>query len=417
MTRSAAITGIGIITSLGQGADRNWARLTAGESGIHPITRFPVHGLKTTFGGSVDFMGEAAGTAPDRSHLMATTATREAIAQSGIAHGAAGFPGALFLAAPPVEAEWPQRFALDAVLPAGAKSYADLIEAALIDDAGLHPKFLFGYVAERLAEEFGTRGSPITLTTACASGASAIQLGVEAIRRGDAPAALAVGTDGSMHAEAMIRFSLLSALSTRNDDPAGASRPFSIDRDGFVLAEGAAALVLEDPAHARARGATILGYIRGTGETADTFHRTRSHPSGDSIVAAINQALADAGVDAGAIDYINAHGTSTPENDKMEALAAHRVFGPRAEKIPISSNKSMIGHTLSAAGAIEAVISVLTLRNRMLPPTINHKNPDPAIAMDVVPNQARAANPAMILSNSFGFGGQNLCLVIGAEES
>jgi 3-oxoacyl-[acyl-carrier-protein] synthase II len=270
-------------------------------------------------------------------------------------------------------------------------------------------------VGEHLAARFGTRGAPLAISTACATGASAIQLGVEAIRRGEADAALAIGGDGTVSPEALIRFSLLSALSTRNDDPARASRPFEKTRDGFVMSEGAACLVLESLDHARARGATVLGILRGCGEKSDSFHRTRSNPDGGAIIKAMRNAIADAGLEPSDISYVNAHGTGTPENDKMETLGMRAVFGNDAP--PISSNKSMIGHTLSAAGAIEAAFSLLAIRDQKLPPTINHAEPDPAITLDVVPNQARAAKVAHILSNSFGFGGQNVCLVISGEPT
>jgi 3-oxoacyl-[acyl-carrier-protein] synthase II len=216
-----------------------------------------------------------------------------------------------------------------------------------------------------------------------------------------------------VHAEALIRFSLLSALSTRNDEPARAARPFEKSRDGFVMAEGAAALVLEDYDAARARGAKILGFLLGCGERADNFHRTRSNPDGSSIIGAMRNAIADAGLEPGDIHYVNAHGTGTPENDKMENLGMRAVFGEGAP--PISSNKSMIGHTLSASGALEAAFTLLALRDQVLPPTINHDEPDPAITLDVVPNVARPARVRNALSNSFGFGGQNVCLVLGAE--
>jgi 3-oxoacyl-[acyl-carrier-protein] synthase II len=283
--------------------------------------------------------------------------------------------------------------------------------------AGYFDTTQFGSVAGRLADRFGTKGLPITLSTACASGATAIQLGIEAIRRGEADRALSIGTDGSATAEALIRFSLLSALSTRNDEPEKASRPFSKDRDGFVLAEGSATLVLESLESARARGAEILGVLRGCGEKADDFHRTRSKPDGSPAIAAVRAALADSGLDETGIDYVNAHGTSTPENDKMEHLSLSTVFGERMRSIPISSNKSMIGHTLSAAGAVEAAFSFLTMREGVIPPTINYDNPDPAIDLDVVPNVKRPVDVKAVLSNSFGFGGQNACLVMAREPA
>jgi 3-oxoacyl-[acyl-carrier-protein] synthase II len=240
---------------------------------------------------------------------------------------------------------------------------------------------------------------------------------VEAVRRGSTTSALCVGTDGSIDAESLIRFSLLSALSTANEEPEKAAKPFSKNRDGFVMAEGAAALVLEDAAIARARGAAILGYVRGCGEAADTFHRTRSNPNGEAIIRAMQGAIDDAGLSPDDIDYVNAHGTGTPENDKMEGLGITTVFGARAGKVPVSSNKSMVGHTLTAAGAVEAVFSLLALKHQLLPPTINYAVPDPALPFDVVPNQARAAKLRNVLSNSFGFGGQNVSLVLSLEPA
>ena len=281
----------------------------------------------------------------------------------------------------------------------------------------IHERCQFASVAEHLAERFGTKGSPISVSTACSSGASAIQLGVEAIRRGEADAALCIGTDGSVNAESLIRFSLLSALSTANDPPQAAAKPFSKNRDGFVMAEGAAALVLESYAAATARGAKILGVLAGCGEMADSFHRTRSSPDGKAIIGCIRNAIADAGLTPDDIDYINPHGTGTPENDKMEYLGVSSVFGERARSIPISSNKSMVGHTLSAAGTVEAVFTLLTLQHQRLPPTINYKVPDPAIPLDVVPNTARDAKVRHALSNSFGFGGQNVSLLMSREPA
>ena len=241
--------------------------------------------------------------------------------------------------------------------------------------------------------------------------------GVEAIRRGETDAALCVGTDGSINQEALVRFSLLSALSTRNDIPEKAARPFSKDRDGFVMAEGAAALVLESYDAARARCGSILGVVRGCGERADDFHRTRSKPDGTPIIGAIRNALQDADVEPDDIDYINAHGTGTPENDKMEYLSLSTVFGERLADTPISSNKSMVGHTLTAAGAIEAAFALMTIATNTLPPTINYDAPDPEIPLDVVPNRQRSDRADIVLSNSFGFGGQNVCLVLSAEPA
>lgn len=412
-----AVTGIGVVSSLGQGQADTWAALCAGRSGIHAIARFSTEGLRTRIAGTVDFLDTDPLIAPLLSERFAAEAAEEAVAQAGI--GTKGdFPGALFIAVPPVEMEWPQRQALaEAAGGDGAVDYAGLLRAAAtrrFDD--WHDLFIFGTVADRIADRFGTKGSPISLSTACSSGATAIQLGVEAIRRGETAAALCIGTDGSVNPESLIRFSLLSALSTRNDVPAEASKPFSKDRDGFVMGEGAAALVLEDAEAAFARGARILGYVLGCGEKGDGFHRTRSSPDGAPVIAAIRASLDDAGLAPEAIDTVNAHGTSTPENDKMEAFGLAAVFGARAPSLPVTSNKSMIGHTLTAAGAIEAAVSLLTIQHGRIPPTINHRMADPVIGLDVV-ETARDMTVRTVLSNSFGFGGQNTCLVFGAEPA
>lgn len=412
-----AVTGIGLVSSLGQGQADTWAALTGGRSGIREIARFPTEGLRTRIAGTVDFLDTDPLVAPLLSERFAAVAAEEALEQASLG-GKGDFPGPLFIAVPPVEMEWPQRRALaEAAGHQGPVDYAGLLRAAGTGrfDAW-HDLFLFGTVADRIAERFGTRGSPISLSTACSSGATAIQLGVEAIRRGEASAALCIGTDGSVNPESLIRFSLLSALSTRNEIPEEASRPFSKDRDGFVMGEGAAALVLEDAAAAVARGATILGYVLGCGEKGDGFHRTRSSPDGAPIIAAIRASLDDAGLPPEAIDTVNAHGTSTPENDKMEAMGIAAVFGERASSLPVTSNKSMIGHTLTAAGAIEAAASLLSIRHGRIPPTINYRNPDPALGLDVV-GEARDMPVRTVLSNSFGFGGQNTCLVLAAEPA
>src|SRR5712671_1419577 len=408
------VTGMGVVTSLGAGKEDNWRKLIAGESGIRTVTRFPIDGLKSTMAGTVDFVTVEPSSSTALTERLADIATEEALAQSGI--GSKGdFPGPLFLAVAPVEVEWSQRievgrrvgkpdFSVDEVLAISGGKYAKY-----------HHRFMFGSVAGHLAEKFGTKGSPISLSTACASGATAIQLGVEAIRRGEADAALCVATEGSVNPEGIVRFSLLSALSTQNEPPQAASKPFSKNRDGFVMAEGAGALVLESYEAAVARGATILGVVAGCGELTDSFHRTRSSPDGKPIIGCVRKALSDAGMTVEQIDHINAHGTATPENDKMEYLAISAVFGERAKQIPVSSNKSMVGHTISAAGAVEAIFSLLTLEHQRIPPTINYETPDPAIPFDVVPNTARDARVTAVMSNSFGFGGQNASLILTRE--
>jgi 3-oxoacyl-[acyl-carrier-protein] synthase II len=413
------VTGMGIVTSLGAGKTENWANLTAGKSGIRAISRFDTTGLKTRIAGTVDFVPVRPYSAVALAEKLGDMAAEEAISEAGI--GRRGdFPGPLFAAVAPVEVEWPQRFEIAQAARANKDKldYNDLLRALA---AGLQSpdltRFKMSSVANNLAERFGTKGSPISLSTACASGATSIQLGLEAIRRGESDAALCIGTDGTVNPESLIRFSLLSALSTSNDPPEGAARPFAKNRDGFVMAEGAAAVVLESLQSAKARGAKILGVIEGCGEMADAFHRTRSSPDGKPIIGCIRNALADAGLGPEDIDYVNPHGTGTPENDKMECLGVMSVFGERAKTLPISSNKSMVGHTLSAAGTVEAVFTLMTLQNQRIPPTINYRVPDPTIPLDVVPNQARDADVRHAISNSFGFGGQNVALVMGREPA
>ena len=410
------VTGMGVITSLGQGQADNWRDLTAGKSGIRHIRRFSTEGLRTTIAGTVDFLDVEPYSAPALSIAMAEVAAREAIEEANI--GKKGdFPGPLFLATPPTELEWPQRRQLyDEGKQSGLAGYDRLLSACRAKN---HPEmarlFQFASVGEHLADEFGTRGLPISLSTACASGGTAIQLGTEAIRRGDADTVLCIGTDGTVQLEALVRFSLLSALSTRNDPPETAMRSFEKGRDGFVMAEGAGARVLESYDSAKARGAQILGVIRGCGEHADDFHRTRTKPDGMPMIRTIQKAIEDAALAPEDIDYVNAHGTSTPENDKMEFYSLSQAFGDAINSTPVSSNKSMIGHTLSAAGAVEAVFSLLTMRNSLIPPTINYDAPDPDIPVDAVPNVAREAEVRHALSNSFGFGGQNVSLVYSRE--
>src|ERR1700709_21363 len=273
------VTGMGVVTSLGSGKADNWKKLTAGESGIRTITRFPTEGLKTTMAGTIDFIAVEPASSTGLTERLADIAAEEALGQSGI--GRKGdFPGPLFLAVAPVEVEWPQRIEVGRAVGKPDVSIEDVLA---ISGGGkfakYHHRFMFGSVAGYLAEKFGTKGSPISLSTACASGATAIQLGVEAIRRGEADAALCVATDGSGNLEALVRFSLLSALSTQNDTPQAASKPFSKNRDGFVMAEGAGALVLESYEAATARGAQILGGGGGCGELTDSFHRNRSRPA------------------------------------------------------------------------------------------------------------------------------------------
>jgi len=265
--------------------------------------------------------------------------------------------------------------------------------------------------AGHLAALFDAQGPNANCLTACAASSQAIGEAVEIIRRGEADAMLSGGTHSMIHPFGVTGFNLLTALSTNNEHPEQASRPFDRDRDGFVLGEGAAMVVLEEYEHARQRGAHIHGEVTGYGSTADAYRITDTHPEGRGATRCIQLALEDAGLNATDIHYINAHGTSTSVNDKVETLAIKKAFGEQAYKIPVSSTKSMMGHLIAAAGATEVIVSLLAIRDGVLPPTINYETPDPECDLDYIPNQARQAPCNHALSNSFGFGGQNITLI------
>jgi 3-oxoacyl-[acyl-carrier-protein] synthase II len=266
--------------------------------------------------------------------------------------------------------------------------------------------------AGHLASMFDAQGPNFNCLTACAASSQAIGEAAEIIRRGDADVMLSGGTHSMIHPFGVTGFNLLTALSTRNDEPTRASRPFDRERDGFVLGEGASMVILEDLDRAKARGATIHGEMVGYGSTADAFRITDTHPEGRGAIRCVQMALADAQMNPDQVDYVNAHGTSTTVNDKVETLAIKQVFGPRAYKLPMSSTKSMMGHLIAAAGATELIICLMAIRDGVLPPTINYDNPDPLCDLDYVPNTAREARCDVALSNSFGFGGQNIALLV-----
>jgi 3-oxoacyl-[acyl-carrier-protein] synthase II len=268
--------------------------------------------------------------------------------------------------------------------------------------------------AGHMAALFNAQGPNVNCLTACAASSQAIGEAVELIRRGDADVMLSGGTHSMIHPFGVTGFNLLTALSTANDEPTKASRPFDMQRDGFVLGEGSAMLVLEELEHAKQRGAKIHGEIVGYGSTADAFRITDTHPEGRGAISCIKMALNDAGLNLDQIHYINAHGTSTEVNDKVETLAVKQVFGERAYKIPVSSTKSMMGHLIAAAGATELIVCLLSIRDKLLPPTMNYETPDPNCDLDYIPNKAREAKCDVALSNSFGFGGQNITLIASA---
>jgi 3-oxoacyl-[acyl-carrier-protein] synthase II len=267
--------------------------------------------------------------------------------------------------------------------------------------------------AAHIAAQFGAEGPNANCLTACAASSQAVGEAVEMVRRGDVDAMICGGTHSMIHPFGVTGFNLLTALSTSNAEPTKASRPFDMHRDGFVLGEGGAMLIVEELEHAKARGARIYGEIVGYGSTADAFRVTDSHPEGRGAATCMQMALNDAGIRPEQVDYINAHGTSTAVNDKVETMAIKKVFGEHAYKVPISSTKSMMGHLIAAAGATELIITLLAMRDDVLPPTINYETPDPECDLDYIPNKAREAKCRYGLTNSFGFGGQNIALIVG----
>ena len=406
---------MGIATSLGLGAHCNWQSLSQGRSGITAIRRLETKGLHSGIGGTIDSMGLGQFPFPIRTQRLAEHVLDEALAQAKLAKK--DVPARLFLGLPPMEMSWAELLALAREIARGGSILPDELIRPASDGShkDKYSVYAIGGIVAALAEKYGTQGAPVIVNTACSTGATVIELAVEAIRRGETELALAVAADASITPDAIIRFGLLAALSMSKDAPEAAAKPFSLDRDGFVMGEGAAALVLERAERATSRGASSLGFVTGIGETADPFHLTRSTPSGAPIAAAMRSAIADAGLVPEDVGYINAHGTGTKENDRVEGAALKQVFGSFSNCPPVSSNKSMIGHTMSAAGLIEAAFSLLSIQHEVLPPTINYRVPDPELPLDVVPNSSRPASVRHVLSNSFGFGGQNVALILSRE--
>jgi 3-oxoacyl-[acyl-carrier-protein] synthase II len=426
MVRRAVVTGMGWVTPLGSRIDEAWKRLLAGESGVDRITIFDPTNFPTQIAAEVKNWSIAdAGEDPKRWQKQgrhtrfAVAAAKMAVEQSGLREG--DFQ--------------PTRFGVYLGSGEGHQdfdAFTDLIVAALDGDkfdvtrftqAGLErldPVFELeqepNMPAGHIAAMFNAQGPNANCLTACAASSQAVGEAVELIRRGDVDVMISGGTHSMIHPFGVTGFNLLTALSTRNDEPQRASRPFDKDRDGFVLGEGAAMLVVEEMEHAKRRGAKILGEIVGYGSTADAFRVTDSHPEGRGAAACMRLALKDAGLNPEQVGYINAHGTSTDVNDRVETLAIKTVFGEHAAKIPVSSTKSMLGHLIAAAGATELIITLLALRDQVLPPTINYDTPDKECDLDYVPNQSREHRHGYGLTNSFGFGGQNIALIVGKGE-
>ncbi len=425
MKRRVVITGMGAITPVGLGVAELFAAQVAGRSGVAPITRFDASTFPTRFAAEVK--GFDLGCFVDDPHRwddagantrFALAAARQALDDAGLL-GLAGVDPTRFgvyLGA----GEGTQDF--HCLLSMTARSYR--AEEKRIDPVAFSALAVREYRPGReyeqelhttpahVAEYFGLEGPNYNCLTACAAGSQAIGEALEMIRCGDADAMLAGGSHSMIHPLGVTGFNLLTALSTRNDAPEKASRPFDLDRDGFVIGEGAGTVVLEELEHAKRRRAAIHAELTGYGSTADAFRMTDNHPDGRGAVACMADALADARLNPADVGYVNAHGTSTRVNDRTETVAIKKVFGEAAYRIPVSSSKSMIGHLIAAAGAVELIICVEALRRGVLPPTINSETPDPECDLDYVPNTAREKRVSHALSNSFGFGGQNVSLVV-----
>jgi 3-oxoacyl-[acyl-carrier-protein] synthase II len=423
MRRRVVISGIGVINPMGHDVETMWRGLRESQSGVGYTTIFDASTFPTRIAAEIKNWDVAQiGEDPERwKHCgrhtrFAVGAAKQAVQSSGILDSG-------------IE---PSR--LGVYLGSGEgnqdfMSFTRMMVSALDDDrldvarfikTGLdilsplaeveqEPNVPVGHVASL----FNAQGPNVNCLTACAASSQAVGEATEIIRRGDADAMISGGTHSMIHPFGVTGFNLLTALSTRNEEPQKASRPFDRLRDGFVLGEGSGMVVLEELEHAQRRGAHIYGEILGYGSTADAYRITDIHPEGRGAIGCMRMALKDAGVDASHVDYVNAHGTSTHVNDRVETVACKVVFGDRAAQTPVSSTKSMMGHLIAAAGATELIVCLLAIRDQVLPPTINQENPDPECDLDYVPNVAREAKCDIALNNSFGFGGQNITLCVG----
>lgn len=410
--RRVVITGLGTINPVGATVDATWKNLLSGTSGIGRVQRVDVSDLPSKIAGEVsdfevtDYIPKRLARRMDRYAQFFWVAARDALADAGIAY----------------EEDDPEAYRTGVVVGTGiggVESFEQEIDTLFhvgphrVSPYGI-PKIIANIAGGQVSIDFNLYGPNTTAVTACAASANAIGDAGELIKRGAADVMLAGGADASITRFAMAGFAQARALSTNNDDPLGASRPFDADRDGFVMAEGGAALILEEREHAQARGATVYAELVGYGMSADAYHITLPRPGGDGAARAMKAALDHARITPEDISVINAHGTSTPANDVTETLAIKTVFGDRAYRIPTSSTKSMTGHLLGGAGAVEAIASVLTIRDGTIPPTINYATPDPECDLDYVPNEAREAEVRYVMSNSFGFGGHNVALIFTA---
>lgn len=404
------ITGMGMLSPLGNTVEESWENMMAGRSGITRITQFDASELSTQIAGEVkdfiarDYMDFKEARRMSRASQLAVAAARMAVADAGL----------------PEQVPDPDRTGVLVGTAAGGMERA-FEEMDTFKDRGVRAVSPFGMTmflcnmpTHHVSLTTGSTGPLSTIVAACATGTQTIGEGAEFIRRGAADMMLAGGVEGLIHVSAIVGFGAMRALSTHfNDDPGRASRPFDKDRDGFILAEGAAIVVLERLDKALARGARIYGEVLGHASSSDAFHVAAPDPEAKGAIRAMQWALDDAGLTPADVDYINAHGTSTPANDATETLAIKRLFGERAYGVPISSTKSAMGHAMGAAGTIESIFTLLGLGRGIIPPTWNYETPDPECDLDYVPNAPRPASLRIALKNSFGLGGQNACLVLG----
>jgi 3-oxoacyl-[acyl-carrier-protein] synthase II len=412
MNKRVVVTGLGMVTPLGTGVQKNWEAVCAGKSGIGPITRFDPAPFSCRIAGeAMDFKSEEWLDKQQVRRLdifihFAIAAARMAMEQSGL------------------KVDDSNRHRIGCLTGSGLGGLTLLEHYHKIylekGPDRISPFFIPGMIANmapgQIAIEYGIRGPNISIETACAASSHSIGESFRLIREGRVDAMITGGSEAVVTPLALGGFCSMKALSTRNEEPTKASRPFDLHRDGFVMGEGAGLLILEEMNHALRRGATIMAEVAGYGLSADAYHMTAPDPEGSGAILCMSEAVRDAGLRSEEIDYINAHGTSTKLNDESEVKAIKAVFGEHARKLAVSSTKSMTGHLLGGAGGVEAIYTVLAIREGILPPTINYDTPDPACDLDFVPNQARKARVRAAMSNSFGFGGTNASLVFKVFE-
>ena len=414
MTRRVVVTGLGTVNPLGLDVASFWEAALAGVSGVTEVTAFDATGMKVRIAGEVkgfdpeDYIERKEARRLDRYDQLFWASTHQAITDAGISYEEDD-PAALragVVVGSGIGGMISFQAAIDTMRDRGTDRVSPLAITQIISNMAA------GLVSIR----YNLFGPNTCTVTACAASANAIGDAAEIIKRGAADVMVAGGAEAPVCEFALAGFAQSRALSTNNDDPAGASRPFDADRDGFVMAEGSATVILEEREHALARGADIYGELVGYGMSSDGYHVTLPRPGGGGAARAMQHAIDHAGLEPGAIDYINAHGTSTPANDPTETAAIKTVFGDGAYDVPISSTKSMTGHLLGGAGALESLVCILAIRDGVIPPTINYTTPDPECDLDYVPNEARSVDVKTAMTNSFGFGGHNVSLVFAADE-